>query len=268
MRVGRDLAVADRAKAGSGTVAGARTSPLGAARAAKRELARLARPAGSFDASRYFRGTADLGFYNVGTDRVRTFAKSVVRDHPAWTVDDAMRCADALITDRFLEVKTVAIEVVARYRKTFAPGLLRGWKRWLARGYAANWATTDAMCGALIGPLLVAHPRLVPQVAGWSRDRHLWVRRASAVGLIPLVRRGDVLQTAYGVARTLHRDPNDLIQKAVGWMLREAGKADPVRLERYLRENGPQIPRTTVRYAIERFAPAKRGLLLNLTRSK
>jgi 3-methyladenine DNA glycosylase AlkD len=248
--------------------AGSRTSPESAARSVKHRLARLARPAGSFDASRYFRGAAALGFYNIRTDRVRDLAKAVVREHPAWGVDDAMRFADALMSDRFLEVKTAAIEVVARYRKAFSPGLLRAWKRWLRRGYSANWATTDSVCASLIGPLLVAHPRLVPRVAAWSRDRNLWVRRASAVSLIPLVRRGDALETAYSVARTLHRDPADLIQKAVGWMLREAGKADPVRLERYLRENGPRIPRTTVRYAIERFAPAKRRLLLKLTRSR
>ena len=51
-------------------------------------------------------------------------------------------------------------------------------------------------------------------------------------------------------------------------MLREAGKADAGRLERYLRANGPKIPRTTVRYAIERFPPAKRRELLDATRSR
>jgi 3-methyladenine DNA glycosylase AlkD len=95
----------------------------------------------------------------------------------------------------------------------------------------------------------------------------MWVRRAAAVSLIPSVRRGLALDLAYGVARTLHPDPEDLIQKAVGWMLREAGKADARRLERYLRANGPRIPRTTLRYAIERFPPAKRHALLKITKS-
>ena len=67
--------------------------------------------------------------------------------------------------------------------------------------------------------------------------------------------------------RRFSDDEEDLIQKAVGWMLREAGKADPARLERYLRQHGPAIPRTTVRYAIERFPPAKRLALLRATRT-
>jgi 3-methyladenine DNA glycosylase AlkD len=76
------------------------------------------------------------------------------------------------------------------------------------------------------------------------------------------------LQTAYAVALRLHGDREDLLHKAVGWMLREAGKVDPTRLERYLRTNGPRMPRTTVRYAIERFSPAKRRELLAATRNK
>jgi 3-methyladenine DNA glycosylase AlkD len=58
----------------------------------------------------------------------------------------------------------------------------------------------------------------------------------------------------------------DLIQKAVGWTLREAGKADPARLERYLRAQGPAVPRTTLRYAIERFSSEKRTSIMKATR--
>jgi 3-methyladenine DNA glycosylase AlkD len=114
--------------------------------------------------------------------------------------------------------------------------------------------------------LLVQHPSLASEMRGWARHRNMWVRRASAVSLIPSVRRGLALDLAYRVARTLHPDPEDLIQKAVGWMLREAGKADARQLEGYLRANGPRIPRTTVRYAIERFPPAKRRALLEITK--
>ena len=74
------------------------------------------------------------------------------------------------------------------------------------------------------------------------------------------------LDLVYEIAKRLHADREDLIQKAVGWALREAGKTDPARLERYLRANGASIPRTTLRYAIERFPEAKRRNLLLATR--
>lgn len=227
----------------------------------------MARPAGDFDASRYFRGAGDLGFYNVGTAAMRALARSIHDAHrDEWAISEAMAFADALIADRYLEVKSLGIEVVARYRRDFTPGLLPVWKRWLSGNHAANWATTDAICGALIGPLLVRHPRVALRMRAWSRDRNMWVRRASIVGLIPLARRGEALDLVYAIALRLHADREDLIQKAVGWALREAGKSDAPRLERHLRANGPSIPRTTVRYAIERFGDTTRRALLEATR--
>jgi 3-methyladenine DNA glycosylase AlkD len=243
------------------------SSPVFVAAAARRALEQLARPAGNFDARRYFRGAVDLRFHNVGTAAMRELARSIHAQHASeWTVTDAAACADALIVDRYLEVKGIGIEMLARYRRDFSPRLLPLWKRWLAGGHAANWATTDAICGSLIGPMLVAHRAVASDMREWSRHRSLWVRRASAVSLIPSVRTGLALGLAYDVASALHADDEDLIQKAVGWMLREAGKTDAARLERYLRRHGPAIPRTTVRYAIERFAPAKRLALLRATK--
>ena len=94
----------------------------------------------------------------------------------------------------------------------------------------------------------------------------MWVRRASIVGLIPCARRGESLDLVYEIARRLHPDREDLIQKAVGWTLREGGKTDMPRLERYLRANGAAIPRTTLRYAIERFPEKERRAILAATR--
>jgi 3-methyladenine DNA glycosylase AlkD len=238
-----------------------------AAKAAKAALAKMARPAGDFDSSRYFRGPGDLGFYNVGTTAMRTLAREIHAQHKdEWSIDEAMAFADALIADRYLEAKSVAIEVVARYRREFTPRLLPAWKRWLSANHSANWATTDSICASLIGPLVLQHAELGARLRVWARDRNMWVRRASIVGLIPRARRGESLDLVYEIAKRLHGDKEDLIQKAVGWTLREAGKTDMPRLERYLRANGARIPRTTLRYAIERFPPATRAALLKETR--
>jgi 3-methyladenine DNA glycosylase AlkD len=232
----------------------------------KTALARLGRPAGAFDARRYFRGDHGLRFYNVGTDRMRALARSIFEaNRDRWTAPDALAFADTLIQDPYLETKSVGIEVLALYRRTLTMPMLATFKRWLARNDSSNWATTDAICGALIGPLLVRHPEDADRLKPWARHSNMWVRRASVVGLIPLARRGSALDLLYANARLLHGDDEDLIQKAVGWALREAGKADPGRLERYLRQNGRSIPRTTIRYAIERFPESSRRDLLKAT---
>jgi 3-methyladenine DNA glycosylase AlkD len=254
-----------RSEKGREIIRGRVRSPGAATVSARRLIAARARPIGAFDFSRYFRDAGGLAFYNTGMSAVREVAREVARANADWTVGDATAFADIMIRDRYLEVKAVGVAVLARYRRRFTPGLLHVWKQWLARDYASNWATTDDICGNLIGPLLEMRPELVPVVAAWCRHRNLWVRRASAVGLLRSIRRGVALDEAYEVARALHADNADLIEKAVGWMLREAGKVDSRRLERYLITNGPSIPRTTVRYAIERFPDEKRRTLLRAT---
>ena len=95
----------------------------------------------------------------------------------------------------------------------------------------------------------------------------MWVRRASIVGLIPQRKAGRALDLVYEIARTLH--PDDAGSDSEGGRVGAArsGQGGHARLERYLRANGASIPRTTVRYAIERFAAAKRRVLLAATRA-
>ena len=108
-------------------------------------LRRLARPAVDFDAARYFRGDHGLRFYNVGTNGVRAIARSIHAAHRTeWTVHDAMRLADALMDSPYLEMKGVGIEVVARFRRSFEPRLLRAWKRWLATKTALAFSPSAA----------------------------------------------------------------------------------------------------------------------------
>src|SRR3954451_6851589 len=108
--------------------------------AVSRALKRMARPAGTFDAQRYFRGDHRLRFYNVGTAQVRGLARDMYEaNRERRSVDEAMTLADALIGDPYLEMKSVGIELLARYRKGCAPRHLVRWKRWLAKNYSANW---------------------------------------------------------------------------------------------------------------------------------
>jgi 3-methyladenine DNA glycosylase AlkD len=244
-----------------------RASVRAAARAITRELRKQARPAGTFDPSRYFRTTEPLEFLNVCAPVVRRLARDVAREHRHdWSLDDAVRFADLLMHERALELKNAGIDALAVRRREFTPSVLIVAKRWLAHDCAANWATTDTLCGQVISPLLLARPEQVNTVIAWSGHSKLWVRRASAVSLVRLAARGLHVDAAYGVATALRSDTNDLIHKAAGWLLREAGRTDERRLEDYLRQHGGSIPRTTVRYAIERFPAARRLALLEATR--
>src|SRR5262249_43448644 len=152
---------------------------------------------------------------------------------------------EILIKRREMELKNVGIFILARYLKTFDKSLLRTIERWLADNHCANWAATDALCGEVLGPLIRQEPSLTAKLKTWTGKRNLWVRRAAAVGVIHAARRGEQLEDVYTIAESLLEYPEDLIHKATGWMLREAGKSDPKRLETFLIEHGAKIPRTT-----------------------
>lgn len=131
-----------------------------------------------------------------------------------------------------------------------------------------NWAAVDALASWILAPLIQKFPELIPVIKTWASLSNLWVRRASAVSFVPLARKGQYLDTAYDIANALFKYPEDLIHKATGWLLREAGKTDPIRLEAFLLKNGPKIPRTALRYAIERFPKEKRESILTKTKDK
>ena len=140
-------------------------------------------------------------------------------------------------------------------------------KQWLLENLSANWATTDGLCSTVVSPLVQKHPELIQQFKLWTRDKNLWVRRVSAVALTGLARRGQHLNDVYEIAEALFGYPEDLIHKATGWVLRDAGRTDEKRLEQFLLRHGSRIPRTALRYAIEKFPPDVRKQLLAKTKA-
>jgi len=100
----------------------------------------------------------------------------------------------------------------------------------------------------------------------WTGHASLWVRRAAAVSLIPSVRKGLATSLAFRIAAALHDDREDLIQKAVGWMLREAGKRDPARQAAFLERHAATMPRVMLRYAIEKLDKPTRDRWLAMKR--
>jgi 3-methyladenine DNA glycosylase AlkD len=218
-------------------------------------------------ARNYFKAYEDVDFFGVKTRVVRRIAADLHRQvRNDWELREAIAFCDLLIKRRELEAKNVGIFLLARYKKSFEKSLLRDVEGWLANDYCSDWASADSLSGSIIGPLIELHPQLVARLKSWTKKRNLWVRRAAAVGMLQSARRSKHMDDVYEIVESNLIYPEDLIHKAAGWLLREAGKADAKRLEAFLLLHGPRIPRTTVRYAIERFAPTKRKMLLEKTR--
>ena len=120
-----------------------------------------------------------------------------------------------------------------------------------------NWDLVDTSAGPIVGGWLAAHPDagLLPRLA---RSRLLWSRRIAMIATFHGIARADH-RDAIRIAQILVQDPEDLMHKAVGWMLREVGKrASLPALDRFLAQHAATMPRTMLRYAIERLPPAER----------
>jgi 3-methyladenine DNA glycosylase AlkD len=216
---------------------------------------------------RFFKAHEEVRFFGLKTAAVRRMVAEAYGSVRAdWVPEDAVEFCDRLIREPYLEAKIVGVELLGRYHRQFEPPLLARVERWLSNGYCSNWATVDDLAPRVITPLLEHFPGLLEELRRWTRSSNLWIRRAAVVTLVRPARRGDYLAAAYEFAQAMFGDREDLMHKCTGWLLREAGRTDPVRLERFLRRHGPSIPRTSVRYAIERFPEARRKQILHETR--
>ena len=121
-----------------------------------------------------------------------------------------------------------------------------------------NWDLVDTSAPYILGP--VATKSTLYKLA---KSRNLWERRIAVLAAGYGIRNGDYANTLK-IAEMLLRDTHDLIHKATGWMLREIGKKDVTVLERFLAKHASVMPRTMLRYAIERLSEAKRKRYLRL----
>ena len=118
-----------------------------------------------------------------------------------------------------------------------------------------NWDLVDLSAAPIVGGWLADRSRA--PLLRLARSRSLWERRIAIVATYHFIKGGELEET-FKVAGTLLHDRHDLIHKAVGWMLREAGKRNGSALRAFLRERYRLMPRTMLRYAIERFPEDER----------
>ena len=120
-----------------------------------------------------------------------------------------------------------------------------------------NWDLVDTSAPHIVGTYLLQNPKDKPILYTLAKSEDLWEKRIAIVATFTFIRNNQY-QDTLNIAKILLHDHHDLIHKAIGWMLREVGKKDQNVLEQFLQQHLNQLPRTTLRYAIERFPEHKR----------
>jgi 3-methyladenine DNA glycosylase AlkD len=224
----------------------------------KRELAAEADPERARNVAWFFKtakgqnGAGDR-FLGIRVPALRRIARAY--QHLA--LDDVAKLLASKVHEhRFTALEILAIQYetgdIARKREVFT-FLLRN-----TRG-VNNWDLVDTSAPYIIGTHLLSRSRRV--LYRLSKSRNLWERRIAIVATAAFIRAGDLKHT-FGIAALLLNDKHDLIHKAVGWMLRECGKQSETALLEFLKQNHAALPRTSLRYAIERFPEAQRKRIL------
>lgn len=209
----------------------------------------LGDPVRAAGARRYFKtapgeyGEGDV-FAGVTVPKLRRLA----RECGALSVDDAVR----LLHDPVHEVRFLALLLmVLRFQNGDAAQQRRVYVHYLRKTrFINNWDLVDVSAEHIVGPFL--RERDGAPLEKLMRSPLLWERRIAVVSTFHSIRRGEYSDTLR-VAEQLLADNEDLIHKAVGWLLREVGKRSRKALETFLREHACRMPRTMLRYAIERF---------------
>jgi 3-methyladenine DNA glycosylase AlkD len=127
--------------------------------------------------------------------------------------------------------------------------------------YINNWDLVDLSAHKIVGEYLADRSRRPLHL--WAKSEDLWTRRIAIIATFALIRRGE-LADSFELAKNLLFDQQDLMHKAVGWVLRECGKKDQKALIKFIEEHGERMPRTMLRYAIEKLPESRRKKILKI----
>jgi 3-methyladenine DNA glycosylase AlkD len=165
-----------------------------------------------------------------------------------------------LIRSPIHEVRLCALIIlVNKYKKEYSDKIYQYYLKHL--NSVNNWDLVDTSAPHIVGDYLYKNPEKSKILFEFARSKNIWVRRISIVSTFTFIRNNEFNKTLE-IAKLLLNDEHDLIHKAVGWMLREIYKREDCLIKRFLRQNYAQIPRTTLRYAIERMDEEERLLYL------
>lgn len=232
--------------------ASTKTPTLSGLRSALRK--RVEPERGTSSASFFKTGPGDYGEGDLFLGVTVPSLRALTRQFGALPIESTL----SLLRSKWHEERLLALLLLVRaYERGTVADRVRIYRAYLDNTeYINNWDLVDCSAAQIIGVQVAVTGSLTP-LRRLSKSKSLWERRMAMIATFHFIRKGDVAP-AIEIAGLLVNDEHDLIHKAVGWMLREAGSRDLAAEEAFLARHCRTMPRTALRYAIEKFPEARR----------
>ena len=190
--------------------------------------------------------------YGVKTALVTKIAKSFDKEVLAMDKKEVFALCEELWQSGYMEESFVACHFSYILRKNYAPADFKVFEKWVGN-YVSNWASCDTLCNHTVGSFVEMYPEYLENLKKWAKSENRWMKRASAVTLVIPARHGKFLKDIFAFSDILLLDKDDLVQKGYGWMLKAGSQAHQKEVFEYVMKNRVKMPRTALRYAIEKM---------------
>jgi 3-methyladenine DNA glycosylase AlkD len=208
---------------------------------------------------RFFKEEVKL--YGVKTAVLDKIGKQYLADIRDLNKTEVFKLAEELWMSGFMEETFIACNMAYSMKNSFQPDDFKILEKWV-NNYVSNWASCDTLCNHTIGTFIEMYPDYLNNLKVWAKSSNRWMRRAAAVTLIIPARHGKFLNEIFDIADILLMDGDNMVQKGYGWLLKAASQSHQKQVFDYVKKNKNIMPRTALRYAIEKMPIELRELAM------
>lgn len=205
---------------------------------------------------------AEFGSGNIAAPAIHKMSLDVYREIKNWPIADRDRFCTELFASGMHAQGALVCYVYRRFGKQCGSREFRLFTRWLDR-YVHNWGLTDGLSLWLLGASIKNDPSLIERLYAWTRSRNRWKRRAAAVTMVPSARKGLHTGEIFKIAESLLSDQDNMVQKGVGWLLKETYPRHRNETVAFLVPRRSATSRMVLRYAAGKMTAADRARILS-----
>jgi 3-methyladenine DNA glycosylase AlkD len=218
----------------------------------RQELNLVSDPALIETSRRFFKEDEYVRMYGIKTAQVIQLSKTSLKDIEKESKVAVFELCEELWQSGMLEESFIACNWAHSQHKSFEPSDFMVFEHWVYN-FISNWASCDTLCNHTIGTFLQMYPEYLEALKKWTKSENRWAKRAAAVSLIIPAKQGLFLDDIFEIATLLLHDPDDIVQKGYGWMLKAASHKHSQEVFNFVNTHKATMPRTALRYAIEKM---------------